>query len=160
MAMTRTKTRSLLEAAGFELQPGHGLGIGDTYHRRLDDEWFVQATGLYAHPDGEAIDETRYRFMHLSLNGHGTRHDFTTFAVLEKHLASAIKEMELVAAHPARIHCPKCKVRMVRVKEPHAGSTKPFKPFLSCDGMMINRSTRNVSCDGVLKSEPAIRHWG
>jgi hypothetical protein len=71
-----------------------------------------------------------------------------------------MKEMQEVAAHPKRIHCPKCKVRMVRVQEPNAWLTKKYRPFLSCDGMMINRSTRNVSCDGILRTEPAIRQWG
>lgn len=66
MTLARDKTQALPEAAGFELQPGSGLGIGDTFHCRLDDEWFVQATGLYVHPDGGTIDETRYRFMHLA----------------------------------------------------------------------------------------------
>ncbi|WP_175773257.1 hypothetical protein [Paraburkholderia phenazinium] len=160
MTLALDKTQALLEAAGFELQPGSGLGIGDTFHCRLDDEWFVQATGLYVHPDGGTIDETRYRFMHLSLNGHGTRHDFATVAALAKHLGAAMKEMQEVAAHPKRIRCPKCKVRMVRVQEPNAWSAKKYRPFLSCDGMMINRSTRNVSCDGILRTEPAIRQWG
>jgi len=42
----------------------------------------------------------RYKDMHLMLNGHRTRHDFTPFAALEKLLAAVIKEREAVAAHP------------------------------------------------------------
>lgn len=37
MAMVR-KTQAFLKAVGFDLQPGHGLGIGDTFQRRPDDQ--------------------------------------------------------------------------------------------------------------------------
>lgn len=122
------------EAAGFELQANRGLGIGDTFHRTLDDEGFVQATGLHVHPEGGALDETRCEFMHLSLNGHGTWHDFKTDAALTKQLVAAMKEMQAVAANPARIHCPKRKVRIARVKEPDPWSTRKYRHFLSCNG--------------------------
>ncbi|MFM0526946.1 hypothetical protein PQR11_18400 [Paraburkholderia strydomiana] len=134
MILARDKTQALLEAAGFELQPGSGLGIGDTFHCRLDYEWFVQATGLYVHPDGGTIDETRYRFMHLSLNGHGTRHDFATVAALAKHLGAAMKEMQEVAAHPKRIHCPKCKVGWSGSRNPTRGRPNNTGPFCPVTG--------------------------
>lgn len=49
---------------------------------------------------------------------------------------------------------------MLPVKEPDPWSTNKYRPFLSYDGMVINRSTRNVSCDGILRTEPAIQSLG
>ncbi|MGF6260026.1 hypothetical protein OKW34_001410 [Paraburkholderia youngii] len=111
-------------------------------------------------PRGRAPDETRYEFKHLPLNGHGARHDFKTVAALTKHLSAATNKMQAVAADPARIHCPKCKVWMLRVKEPDPWSTNQYLPFLSYDGMVISRGARNVSCDGILSADPRSGPWG
>lgn len=70
--------------------------------------------------------------------------------------SNGAKELLRVSKNDDLLKCPKCKTRYVHAKEPMQGQR--WKPFLSCDGMMVvgQGTKKHVECDGVSNKLPAV----
>lgn len=107
----------------------------------------VEDIVLGIHPDGDNLRSIR-----------GTKHRVYNQHALATNLQGILAKLASLAANDTPMKCPKCKSRWVHAKEPTVTSYKPFKPFLSCDGMQKTKSGAGnpVQCDGTSSALPPV----
>lgn len=155
MSMKHTEVQGVLTPLGFVLEGSSGFG--HEYALPLGDTWKITAYGsLEGNAFAGTADPNIIKEVSFTLASKGTKYICTSLAALKKHVASIIKQLTYLSQHEDLLRCPKCKKRFVHVKMPLPG--QKWKPFLSCDGMMISgRGTnKGVECDGTSKKLPAV----
>lgn len=153
--MPSSEVTQILEAEDFVLDKQSNLG--HMFSRTVPNGWRIVAYGGHAGniflgtSDPSKIDE-----LSITLDSKGTRHYCNSIASLKRNLPVIVRALTEVSETPELLKCPKCKTRYVHAKEPTAG--QKWRPFLSCEGMMIVGSGKNkgVLCDGVSKALPAV----
>ncbi|MCK9389105.1 MAG: hypothetical protein M0Q22_12045 [Sulfuritalea sp.] len=155
MAMSKSEVEPFLLSLGFALE--HSSGFGDEFAQTLSTGWKLNA---YASKEGNPFSGTEkhdsYDEVSFTLDSKGTRHRCVSLSGLKKHAGAIIKELLRVSKNDDLLKCPKCKTRYVHAKEPTQGQR--WKPFLSCDGMMVvgQGAKKHVGCDGVSQKLPAV----
>ncbi|WP_434716311.1 hypothetical protein [Paraburkholderia sp. A3RO-2L] len=145
-----------LTAAGFQL--ASSSGFGDSYEKVLDGRWKITAFGGFV---GNAFlgntNRDMYDEISMSLDGKGTTHVFLSGPALVRDLAATVDALSALSLTPDLLKCPKCGTRFVHTKFPTPGG-KQFRPFLSCDGMMIEGrgKGRGPLCTGTSNRIPAL----
>ncbi len=155
MAMSKGEVEPFLVSLGFALESSSGFGDGFTM--TLSTGWKISA---YAAKEGNPFAGTAkddsYEEVSFTLDSKGTIHRCLSLGGLKKNAAGIVAELLRVSKNEDLLKCPKCKKRNVHAKEPTQG--QKWKPFLSCDGMMIvgQGAKKHVECDGVSKKLPAV----
>lgn len=155
MAMSKNEVEPFLFGLGFTLE--HASGFGDEFAQTLSTGWKLIA---YASKEGNPFAGTgkqdSYDEISFTLDSKGTNHRCISLSGLKGNADAIIKELLRVSKSDDLLKCPKCKTRYVHAKEPRQGQR--WKPFLSCDGMMIVGQGRNkhAECDGVSNKLPAV----
>lgn len=155
MTMPKAKVEPFLLSLGFALT--HSSGYGDEYTKTLHGEWKVSA---YASKEGNpfagTVKDDSYEKVSFSLDGKGTSYRCLSVNALTAHGSGILAELLKVSNNVELLKCPKCKTRYVHVKEP--APYQKWKPFLSCDGMMITGkgAKKHTACDGTSKKIPAV----
>jgi hypothetical protein len=155
MSMEKKNAEHHLVGLGFEQT--ESSRFGDLYELRLDDEWSIRAYASKAgNPFEDTDNENFYEKVVFSLGGNGTLHKCLSMKALENHSKEIIDSLIKVSKNKNLLICPKCKKRYVHAKEPSVGDK--WKPFLSCNGMMIRRkgNKKDVECDGTSRKLPAV----
>lgn len=145
-----------LIAAGFQLS--NSSGVGDSYEKVLPSGWKITAFGSFV---GNAflgtVNGALYEKLSMSLDGKGTTHVFLSGEAVARDLGETVALLSALSMTPDLLKCPKCGVRFVHTKSPMPGG-KQFRPFLSCDGMTIERTGRGKGplCTGTSNRIPAL----
>ena len=132
-------------------------GLGHQYYLQLGNGWRISA---YAPLEGNAFagnaDPNKIRNVDFTLDSKGTKYRCLSLNALRSKIGSIVSELTTLSATPDLLRCPKCSTRYVYLKEP-IGDQK-WKPFLSCEGMVIVRKgkKKDVACDGTSKRIPAL----
>jgi hypothetical protein len=155
MGMPKAKVAALLVGLGFTLKSSSGFG--EEYSFPLATGWKVTA---YASFEGNAFAGTakpdEFDEVSFTVDSKGTKHKCLSVSALKANAKKIIAELLRLSQHEDLLRCPKCGVRYVHAKEPLPG--QKWKPFLSCEGMMIvgRGANKHVACDGVSKKIPAV----
>lgn len=155
MSMMHTEVQNVLTPLGFVLEGSSGFG--HEYALLLNATWKITAyASLEGNPFAGAVDPNLVDEVSFTLDSKGTKYICSSLAALKKHVASIIKQLTYLSEHEDLLLCPKCKTRFVHAKMPLPG--QKWKPFLSCDGMMISGrgANKGVECDGTSKKLPAV----
>jgi hypothetical protein len=155
MSMPKEETEPLLLSLGFTLESSSG--VGDEYSMDLDARWKVTAFAAYkGNPFAGTATADTYERVDFSLDSKGTIHKCFSVKALQSNAVKILDELRRVSENEDLLKCPKCGTRYVHAKEPHPGDK--WKPFLSCDGMMVvgRGREKHVACDGISKKLPAV----
>lgn len=156
MDIPKDEVSAHLIAAGFQLI--RSSGFGDSYEKVLPSGWKITAFGSFV---GNAfignVNRELYEDLSMSLDGKGTTHVFHSGAAVARDLGETVVLLSDVSTTPDLLKCPKCGVRFVHTKSPTPGG-KQFRPFLSCDGMTIERTGKGKGplCTGTSNRIPAL----
>lgn len=150
--MNKSEVEKHLSSFGFTNSPSR---LGDTYSLPLETGMQITAYASFVGSLFAPSDDT-YGELIITLESRGTRYKFRSLAGLQKHFPEVLNTLRTVSKTPDLLKCPKCGIRFVHAKEPTAG--QKWKPFLSCDGMMIQGkgAKKRPACDGVSKKLPAV----
>ena len=156
MPISKAEAESILTGSGFKMV--HSWGLGESYSLPLPTKMTITASaGFVSKGFFEPADRENYRDVHFTLNDStGTLHKCLSVAALRDNLQKIIAELSRVSKEPDLLKCPKCGIRNVHAKEPPPGAK--WKPFLSCNGMMIvgKGNDKHPACDGVSHRLPAV----
>lgn len=151
--MEKAEAEPFLRGLGFDLNSSTRLG--DSYSRPLDTGMKVSA---YASFVGNLfnLSDHEYDEVVFTLESKGTSYKFRSLDSLRLHATEVLNTLHTVSKTPDLLKCPKCGIRYVHAKEPVAG--QKWKPFLSCEGMVIERrgKTKGIVCDGTSTKLPAV----
>ena len=154
--MEKAELDTVLFGAGFGA--GDSSGFGHHYSLQLGNGWTISG---YASIDGNAFDEVKLgskqnpeNRLHTQLQRHsaGTTYRCLSIGSLNAQITQIVAALTNVSETPDLLRCPKCKTRFVHTKEPRAD--QKWKPFLSCEGMMIKKG--KPICDGTSDKLPAL----
>ncbi len=154
--MEKAELDTALFGAGFVA--GSSSGFGHHYSLQLGNGWTISG---YASIDGNAFDEVkpdRNKIQKIDFklsskgSSAGTTYRCLSIGSLNAQITQIVAALTTVSGTPDLLRCPKCKTRFVHTKEPPAD--KKWKPFLSCEGMMINKG--KAICDGTSDKLPAL----
>jgi hypothetical protein len=117
--------------------------------------------GAHWHKEFEGNEHVEFGlYENKRLGSIGTVHRVHNLSALKANLSTIVAELEQLATKPDLLKCPECGIRWVSLKEPRPGS-KRFNPFLSCQGMQVERQgrDRDVACRGVSKRIPPLKPY-
>lgn len=136
----------------------HQSGFGESYKIDLGNNWKVSIyCSFVGNPFQGDVNKSQYEAVSASLHDSiGTRYKFTSCIALDKNIDGIVETLKEQSDNDEILKCEKCKIRYGHPKEPPPG--KKWKPFLSCEGMIITGKGQNkhVICDGVSKKLPAV----
>jgi hypothetical protein len=152
--MAKVDVDTVLLGLGFIA--GSSSGLGHHYSLQLEDDWKISG---YASVDGNLFDDVKpdpnnIKRIDFTLSSRGTTYRCLSIESLRAHIGHIVADLSRVFGTPDLLRCPKCRVRFVHTKEPRAG--QKWKPFLSCEGMMIREGRKDVICDGTSDKLPAL----
>lgn len=145
---------AVLLGQGF--QKTNSSNFGEQYSRKLagtlSASAYASVKGGFWEPKTDDVEKVDF-----SLESKGTVYRCLSSEALKNNISTIIFELEKVSQTPKFLKCPECGTRDVHMKEPTPGG-KQFKPFLSCEGMMIVGKGRDkhVACKGVSTALPAL----